>query len=63
MTTTTEDTGHKNLIDDLTAILVKAELFNYHDFHEHGFAAPKMELVEDLQALIALAKAGAYDNR
>lgn len=62
MTPLDPDTGHDQLINDLTEVLVKVELFKYHDFHENGFATPKKQLVSDLQALITLVKAGAYDN-
>lgn len=56
------DKGHENLILDLKMLLQLAESYEYHDFKNTMFAAPKSALINTLFGLAEKAKQGEYDN-
>lgn len=56
------DKGHDKLIYDLSELLNEAKNCEFHDFHNHKYEAPKMELVNKLLQLIGKVKEGDYDN-
>lgn len=56
------DIGHDNLICDLNELLAYALKKEFHDFANSKFVAPKIALVETLEAIIQSAKSGRYDN-
>lgn len=55
------DDGHATLMADLMELIKKAASGRFHDFHKNGAPAPKMELVNELESLIAKVKDGEYD--
>lgn len=57
-----EDQGHLDLIKDIAELLKEVEAFEFHDFKNEKYAAPKMELVMKLGAIMDSAKNGKYDN-
>lgn len=56
------DQGHKRLIDDLTFLLEEAKDFQFHDFKNETYAAPKSVLIDKLRVLIGYVMGGKYDN-
>lgn len=56
------DKGHIKLIYALRTLLSKAEEFQFHDFKNTDYAAPKMALVEALGALLKRVTEGDFDN-
>lgn len=57
-----QDKGYYQLLVDLVALLQEAVVYEFHDFRNTQYAAPKMELVNKLNALIEKTKNGDYDN-
>ena len=53
---------HDLLLKDLRALLAEAEAFEFHDFKNSKYAAPKMMLVEKLTIIADAVKAGRYDD-
>lgn len=58
----TPDKGHTTLVNDLKSIAADAENFEFHDFKNTSYAAPKMTLVAKLEEIIKNTKEGFYDN-
>ena len=56
------DLGHVHLIQDLKSLLDMAERFEFHDFKNEQFGAPKMALRTFLFGGAEKAKNGYYDN-
>jgi len=56
------DDGHRHLIEDLEALLAEAQTFQFHDFKNTIYAAPKVALYMKLTELVAAVKEGRYDN-
>lgn len=56
------DKGHIKLIYALQLLLSRAEDFQFHDFKNTDYAAPKMALVEALGALLKRVTDGDFDN-
>lgn len=56
------DNNHMKLVHDIKDLYERVLNYKYHDFHDNGLPAPKMELVAVLQALITNTKNGEYDN-
>lgn len=54
-------TNHDKLIDHLEKLLEDAKSKNFHDW-DSGFATPKMDLVNRLNALVENTKKGEYDD-
>lgn len=54
--------GHEKLIRDLKILLKLAENFEYHDFKNNMFPAPKSALIRNLSMLVEETKKGTYDN-
>jgi hypothetical protein len=54
--------GHDALMQDLTQILYEAHHNEFHDFKNNKYAAPKMELAEQLSKLRENVINGKYDN-
>lgn len=59
---TKENQGHDNLITDLEDLLEEAKNYEFHDFQNGKFAAPKMALREKLLGLAEQVVKGRYDN-
>lgn len=57
-----EDKGHTQLIDDITALLEEAKKYEFHDFRNEKYAAPKMELAQKFHELRQGVISGKYDN-
>ena len=53
---------HIFLVNDLKNILQDAENYEFHDFKNDAYGAPKIALVEKLQTVINNVKEGKYDN-
>jgi hypothetical protein len=43
-------------------VLEKAKRYQYHDFKNEKYEAPKMKLVEHLQKILTATKEDKYDN-
>lgn len=56
-----EEKGHTALIDDLTNLLAEAKEYQFHDFRNTKYAAPKMELAAQLLTLRENVINGKYD--
>lgn len=54
--------GHTALLQDLSVITKDACAFEFNDFRNTKYPAPKVELVHQLQAIIENTKNGKYDN-
>lgn len=54
--------GHNKLMQDLTDLWKDAFEYQYHDFKNTKYAAPKMALKNRLEQIISLAVNGKYDN-
>lgn len=59
---TDENTGYKDLVDDLNALTQEAIKFEFDDFQNEKYAAPKIELVNRLYKLIENVRDGRYDQ-
>ena len=57
------DIGHLKLLDDITSLLKDASDYQYHDFKNSLYAAPKLALVQKLDWLLKNTKEGKYDNK
>lgn len=57
-----EDKPHRNLIAEIEDILAKAKAFEYHDFKNTYYVAPKMELANRLRVFRNDVLNGKYDN-
>lgn len=58
----TSDVGHASLVRDLYNLLNEAEDYEFHDFRNEKYPAPKVELVRRLMIITEAAKDGKYDN-
>lgn len=56
------DIGHAHLIHDIKCLLDMAERFEFHDFKNTQFGAPKMALRVFFLEGAEKAKNGYYDN-
>ena len=56
------DQGHEKLIGGIEALLEDARNYHFHDFKNTIHAAPKMELVKRLRAMVENVPQGIYDN-
>lgn len=56
------DKGHENLMADLALLFQDAGLKEFHDFENTTYEAPKVALVQKLEAIINNVKNGKYDN-
>jgi len=57
-----ENLEHIKLVNDITELLTSATDFQYHDFKNSIYPAPKLALVQKLEWLIKNVKSGKYDN-
>lgn len=57
-----EDKGHNELIKDVRSLLNDTESFQFHDFLNEKFAAPKSVLAKILHQMRDNAINGKYDN-
>ena len=56
------DKGHENLIRDIKDLLWEAENYQFHDFQNSRYRAPKKALAEALAAMRQKVIDGLYDN-
>jgi len=56
------DSGHKQLIFDLQSLMHEALDYEFHDFKNKKYDAPKIELYRKLTTLANRVKEGHYDN-
>ena len=56
------DKGHEDLVSHLELLLIEAKEFEFHDFKNNEYPAPKIELVSRLELLKKNAIDGVYDN-
>jgi hypothetical protein len=57
-----EDKGHKKLVKDLRKLLDEAEKYEFHDFKNTSYPAPKMTLADRLRVMRRDTLNGVYDN-
>lgn len=57
-----EDMAHNRLVNDLQELITEAQLFEFHDFLNKKYAAPKVELHRKLLLLGEKIQNGDYDN-
>jgi len=57
-----EDLGHVALLDDIHDLLFEARKFQFHDFKNSKYSAPKVELRRKLLELSDNVVQGKYDN-
>lgn len=57
-----EDNGHTKLMDDLARLTEEAYHYEFHDFKNTKYAAPKVELRAKLLAIAQNVIEGKYDN-
>lgn len=57
-----DDRPHSYLLRDLSFIIAEAEGFEFHDFKNTKYPAPKRELIAQLTSIINNVKNGDYDN-
>lgn len=57
-----EDKGHTALINDIGLLFMEAQGYNFHDFKNTKYAAPKMSLIAILGTLQENVKQGFYDD-
>ena len=56
------DMGHHKLVDDVTDLMKNVNDYQYHDFKNTTYSAPKLALVQKLEWLLKNTKEGKYDN-
>jgi hypothetical protein len=56
------DMGHDNLLNDINKFFKDVTEYQYHDFKNSIYDAPKLALVKKLEWLINNTKDGKYDN-
>lgn len=56
------DNNHEKLVHDLKLLLSEAESFQFHDFKNTKYAAPKSQLIAMLLDVCQRIKLGEYDN-
>ena len=56
------DTGHIELVNDLSNLSLEAQRYEFHDFKNENHAVPKIALVRRLEEIIEKTKNGDYDN-
>lgn len=56
------DIGHDALVHDLEELLADAKRFEFHDFKNSTFAAPKVALAQRFNYLREQVVRGRYDN-
>lgn len=56
------DTGHQALLVDLAVLVIETKDFQFHDFKNENYPAPKLTLVERFKELMQNTKNGKYDN-
>ena len=61
MSEESQDSGTKVLIEDLEKILQNAKEFEYHDFKNRKYDAPKITLVMHLNDIATNTMNGKYD--
>lgn len=57
-----ENQGHEKLMMDLCTLVVEAAEYQFHDFRNAKYAAPKIELRTQLLKLADNVVNGRYDN-
>jgi len=57
------DDGQIALESDIMDLLSRISAFDYHDFKNTTFPAPKLALIQKLEWLIKNVKEGKYDNQ
>jgi hypothetical protein len=57
------DEGHINLVADLESLLLQAEGYEFHDFKNKLYGAPKIALHNMLLVIVDNVKKGKYDNK
>ena len=56
------DKAHIALLNDLASLINEATDYQYHDFKNSTYPAPKLALVQKLEWLLKNTKTGKYDN-
>lgn len=59
----TDDRGHRKLVTDLRNLLDDAEKYQFHDFKNTDYPAPKMTLADRLRVIRRDTLSGVYDNK
>ncbi len=59
---TSNDPGHENLINDLKDLLIESVAYEFHDFKNQNYAAPKIVLRNKLLKMAENVVDGRYDN-
>jgi hypothetical protein len=58
-----DDGGHIALFEDISELLEEVKEYQFHDFGNSRYPAPKMALVEKLEEIRNNVIQGLYDNR
>jgi len=56
------DTTHRLLLEDIQSLLSEAVAYEFHDFKNSTYPAPKLALIQKLDWLLKNVKSGKYDN-
>ncbi len=56
------DKGHKGLLDDITELYNEVEAYEFHDFKNEKYPAPKISLAQKLHQIRENVINGKYDN-
>lgn len=59
---TSDDKGHEDLIHDLKDLMIEAAFYEFHDFKNNTYGAPKVTLRNKLLKLAENVVEGRYDN-
>jgi hypothetical protein len=57
-----QDLGHEALVGELRKLLDEAERYEFHDFKNSTYPAPKVELERRLRLMAMGVVDGKYDN-
>lgn len=54
--------GHVALMQDVLKLTVEAHNYEFHDFKNEKYGAPKFTLISALMEMVDSVKSGKYDN-
>jgi hypothetical protein len=57
------DAGHTGLITDIRKLLKEAMDYDFHDYKNKKYPAPKAALIAHLSQMVSRAQNGWYDNK
>lgn len=57
-----QSSGHQRLLDDIAYLATETAEYQFHDFKNTKYPAPKVALVNLLETLAKRTREGKYDN-